>query len=69
MSGKHSVLVTGAGGGVGAATARQFGSFRGLPTTFIVGPEGRIQAQHAGLLTPEAMQEYRRKILDDTSGS
>ena len=52
-----------------AATARQFGSFRGLPTTFIVGPEGRIQAQHAGLLTPEAMQEYRRKILDDTSGS
>ncbi|MFB6261057.1 MAG: TlpA family protein disulfide reductase [Thiohalorhabdaceae bacterium] len=48
---------------VGSKLADKFGSFRGLPTTFLVGPEGRIRETHAGVLSADLMETYRKEIL------
>jgi thiol-disulfide isomerase/thioredoxin len=48
-------------------TANQFGNFRGLPTTILVTPDGRIAGRHGGLLKREQMEQYRREILGDGS--
>jgi thiol-disulfide isomerase/thioredoxin len=44
--------------------ADQFG-VRGLPTTVFVDAEGRIQAIHAGIVTPAALADYLEKIVAD----
>jgi len=50
-------------------TAQQFGSFRGLPTTFFIAPDGSVAGKHPGLLTTQMMEEYRRKILGEGGAS
>lgn len=42
--------------------ADQFG-VRGLPTTVFIDAEGRIQAIHAGIVTPPALADYLEKIV------
>ncbi len=49
-------------------TARKFGRFRGLPTTFYITPDGTVFGQHPGLLPADLMETYRDKVLAD-SGS
>lgn len=49
------------------AVSRKFGGFRGLPTTFYITPDGEIFGKHAGLLPPDLMEEYRRKVLGKES--
>lgn len=44
--------------------ADKFGSFRGLPTTFLIGPEGKVREEHPGLLPAEMMESYRKEILE-----
>ncbi|HKJ87797.1 MAG TPA: hypothetical protein VKA48_04745, partial [Gammaproteobacteria bacterium] len=45
-------------------TADRFGDFRGLPTTFLISPQGRIIGHHSGVLTRTRMESYRKKYLD-----
>lgn len=52
------------------SVTRKFGGFTGLPTTFYITPDGRIFGKHAGVLPPDLMEEYRRKVLaKDGAGS
>lgn len=53
---------------VGPNVADKFGSFRGLPTTFLVSPEGMVVEEHAGLLPPAMMESYREDILGVDAG-
>lgn len=46
--------------------ARKFGDFRGLPTTFYITPDGRLYGQHAGILSADLMETYRKEILAET---
>ena len=48
----------------GSEVADKFGSFQGLPTTFVVGPEGNVREEHPGLLPAEMMESYRKEILE-----
>jgi hypothetical protein len=49
------------------AVTRKFGGFRGLPTTFYITPDGQIFGKHAGILPPDLMEEYRRKVMGKQS--
>ncbi|MEF8793984.1 TlpA family protein disulfide reductase [Thiohalorhabdus sp.] len=49
--------------------ADKFGSFRGLPQTFLISPEGRVVEEHAGLLPADRMEAYREQILGPTAGT
>ncbi|KPV40369.1 hypothetical protein AN478_09265 [Thiohalorhabdus denitrificans] len=40
-------------------TAEKFGSFRGLPATYLVSPDGGIIGHHSGIMSREEMEAYR----------
>ncbi|HEX6829879.1 MAG TPA: TlpA disulfide reductase family protein [Burkholderiales bacterium] len=40
------------------AIAAQFGKLKGLPTTYLYGPDGRIAATHVGPVTREAIERF-----------
>ena len=45
-------------------TAQAFGGVRAFPTTFFIGPEGEVAAEHRGPLSAQQLEDYRRRILD-----
>lgn len=49
-------------------TVEGFGGVIGLPTTFFVGPDGEVAAQHGGPLSADQLKDYRRRILDTGAG-
>ncbi|MFP4559966.1 MAG: TlpA family protein disulfide reductase [Thiohalorhabdus sp.] len=44
-------------------TAEKFGSFRGLPATYLVSPDGRVIGHHSGIMSREEMEAYRDRHL------
>ncbi|MFA9461121.1 TlpA family protein disulfide reductase [Thiohalorhabdus sp. Cl-TMA] len=44
-------------------TAQRFGDFRGLPTTFLISPDGRIVGRHSGVLKRGQMERFREEHL------
>ena len=45
------------------AVATQFGGIYGLPTTFIIGRDGKIHDKHVGLVSRETFEEAVKKLL------
>ena len=43
--------------------ATQFGGIYGLPTTFIVGRDGKVRDKHIGLVSREVFEEAVKKLL------
>jgi len=47
--------------------AQKYGGIRGLPMTFIIGPEGEIQGRIPGRTTEEMLRPALEKLLAETS--
>jgi thiol-disulfide isomerase/thioredoxin len=47
---------------VGDGVAAQFGGVFGLPTSFIVDPEGRVVQRHIGLVSPDLYEQEIRSL-------
>lgn len=48
--------------------AKAFGNVRATPTTFLVAEDGKIEFQHTGSLTADALNDKVAKLLDPASG-
>jgi cytochrome c biogenesis protein CcmG/thiol:disulfide interchange protein DsbE len=47
--------------------SQKYGGIRGLPTTFVIGPEGEIRGRIPGRTTEEMLRPALEKLLEETS--
>lgn len=54
--------------GLGDGTiAQKYGGVRGLPRTFVIGPEGKIRGHIRGMATESVLRPGLKKLLEETS--